>query len=145
MMKQVFGYLLLFALIFVCWWAAYVFYRAGETPGVYIAGSFGALFTGLLLYAWGYEIRKIRRAAFVEADYDQIMTELDYIEALAENLYYVHTKWTDPDGGSVFYFKSEYIQFNPKKFLQGREIPVKISRKDYKIYTVDLSILPKLA
>ena len=144
-MKQVFGYLLLFGLIFVCWWAAYHFYMAGETPGVYIAGSFGGLFTLLLLYAWGYEIRKFRRIALVDKDYDLIMTQLDYIEALGKDLYYVHTKWVDPDGGAVFYFKSEYIQFNPESFLKEKEIPVKISRRNYKLYTVDLSILPKLA
>lgn len=144
-MKQFFGYLLLFGLIFVCWWASYTFYMAGETPGVFIAGFFGALFTGLLIFAWGYEIRKKQRASFVDQDYDLIMTTLDYVEQLGENLYYVHTKWIDPDGGAVYYFKSEYIEFNPKQFLENREIPVKISRKNHKLYTVDLSVLPELA
>lgn len=144
-MKQVFGYLLLFGLIFVCWWAAYMFYAAGKTPGVFIAGFFGVLFTSALLYAVSYEWRKVRRVAFVNEDYDLIMTQLDHIEVLGEDLYYVHTKWVDPDGGAVFYFKSEYIQFNPESFLRGKEIPVKISRQNYKVYTVDLSFLPKLA
>ncbi len=144
-MKQFFGYLLLLALIFICWWAAYTFYSAGETPGVYIAGFFGILFSSLLLYAVGYELRKSYRIAFVNKDYDLIMTQLDYIEALSKDLYYVHTKWVDPDGGAIFYFKSEYLQFNPEKLLKDQEIPVKISRRNYQLYTVDLSFLPKLA
>lgn len=146
-MKQVFGYLLLLGLIFICWWAAFVFYTGGpgDRPGVYIAGGFGMLFTALLVYAITYEARKVRRKAFVDEDYDLIMTDLDHIEALGENLYYVHTKWIDPDGGAIYYFKSEYIEFNPESFLVGKDIPVKISRRNYKLYTVDLSILPKLA
>lgn len=145
-MKQFFGYALLVTLIVVLWGASYMIYTdSGDMLGVGISFGFGALFASLLVFSIGYELRKVRRRYIVEEDYAEIMTDLYRIEKLAENHYYIHTRWQDEDGGAEYFFKSDYILFDPERFVRGRKIPVKISQQNYKLYYVDLSFLPKLA
>ncbi|MHC5224916.1 hypothetical protein [Ignatzschineria sp. LJL83] len=140
-----FFYLLLLAIACLLWWAVAELFSSGEIVGVFVTGFFALLITACLVAVPIGNMRKAQRYALVEEDFDLVMTTLDHVEDMDQNYYYVHTKWVDPDGGAVFYFKSDYIRFDPTKFLQGKEIPVKISRQDYKKYVVDLSSLPTLA
>lgn len=140
-----FFYLLLSAIACLLWWAVSVMFSSGEIVGVFVTGFFALLITACLLAVPIGNMMKAKRYALVEEDFDLILTKFDRIENHGNDFYYVHTKWVDPDGGAVFYFKSDYIKFDPTKFLQGKEIPVKISRQDYKKYVVDLSSLPTLA
>lgn len=142
-MKQFFGYSLLVGLIAICFLGAYNFAYQDDQTGVLIAGGFGVFFLLLLIYAIGYEVRKVRIRQVVLEDYAEIMTDVYQIEKLAEDHYYIHTHWIDPIGGAEYFFKSEYILFNPQHLVKGRKIPVKISQIDYKKYFVDLSFLPK--
>lgn len=142
-MKQFFGYSLLIGLIAICFFGAYNFALNDDNTGVLIAGGFGGFFLLLLIYAVGYEVRKLRIRKVVLADYAEIMTDVYQIEKLAEDHYYIHTQWIDPIGGAHYYFKSEYILFDPSYLVRGRKISVKISQNDYRKYYVDLSFLPK--
>lgn len=145
-MKQVFGYTLLVGLIILFFWLSYfVSTNHGDTVGTMIPFGFGLFFLALLVYAVTYELRIVRKKRIVAEDYVEIMTTFDYVESLGDNLHYVHTKWQDPDGGAMFYFKSDYVEVNPKRFLEGKQIPVKISRNNYQLYVVDLSMLPRYA
>lgn len=140
-----FFYLLLSAIACLLWWAVSVMFSSGEMVGVFVTGFFALLITACLLAVPIGNMMQAQRYALVKEDFDLVMTTLDHVEGVDHHYYYVHTKWVDPDGGAVFYFKSDYIRFDPTKFLQGKEIPVKISRQDYKKYIVDLSFLPTLA
>lgn len=142
-MKQAFGYTLLVGIILVCWGGSYHFFALGDTTGGFVCFGIGSIFAALLIFSIGYEFRIKSNRAFVDQSYEVVMTELDHVEALGTDLFYVHTKWVDPDGGEVFYFKSTYLEFNPERYLKGKDIPVKISLSDYKRYVVDLSMLPK--
>lgn len=145
-MKQFFGYMLLVAIIVVLFMGAFAFTKNSEDlPGVFIAGGLGTFFLLLLIYCIVYEVRKFRTRDIVLEDYVEIMTDVYNVERLAEDHYYIHTCWIDPDGGAKYYFKSEYILFNPEFIVKNRKIPVKISQQDYRKYYVDLSFLPKKA
>lgn len=144
-MKQAFGYFLLIGIITACWWPAMMFFSQGDVTGGFVCLGIGSIFAGLLVFAISYEIKIKQNQNFVNQDYEVLMTEFDYVEELGTDLYYVHTKWVDENGGAEYFFKSTYIQFNPERFLIGKQIPVKISVTDYKRYVVDLSMLPKKA
>lgn len=145
-MKQVFGYTLLVGIITILWGSAVLIYQnSRDMTGVMIAFGIGSIFALLLLYAIIYELRKFHRRKVVLEDYSEIMTTLMRVEKFGEEHFYVHTKWIDPDGGAQYFFKSDYILFNPEPFLKGKKIPVKISNENYKLYYVDLSFLPKVA
>lgn len=144
-MKQVFGYLLLISLITIIWSASIMFFSRGDTAGGFVCFGIGSIFASLLVFAVVSEVRAKTNRDFVEKSYEVVNTELNYVEALSDDLFYVHTKWVDPDGGAEYFFKSRYLAYNPERFLKGKSIPVKISTTNYKRYVVDLSMLPKKA
>lgn len=100
------------------WLSYFVSTNHGDTVGTIIPFGFGLFFLALLVYAVTYELRIVRKKRIVAEDYVEIMTTFDYVESLGDNLHYVHTKWQDPDGGAMFYFKSDYVEVNPKRFLE---------------------------
>ncbi len=146
-MKQLFGYFLLVGIISICWGGSYHFGSAGDTTGAIVCFGIGSIFALMFVYAIGSEIRTKLNREFVEKNYEVVLTDLDYVEEIGNdgNLYYIHTKWVDPDGGTEYFFKSDYMYFNPERFLKDKKIPVKISIENYKNYVVDLSMLPKKA
>lgn len=139
-MKQWVGYAILIGIITICWGGgigiALVSY---DKTGVWVSFLVGAIFAAMLGFSVLFELKKFRRRKIVDRDYIEIMTQLVEIETLSEDHYYVHTKWIDPEGGAEHYFKSDYITVNPEKLVNGKPIPVRISRQDHTLYYVDLS------
>lgn len=143
-MKQWVGYTILVGIIIICWGGGIgIALNSYDKTGVWVSFLVGAIFATMLIYAVVYELRKFRRRKLIDRNYDEIMTTLVRIEMLGEDHFYVHTKWTDPDGGAEYYFKSDYITIDPTNLVNGRQIPVRMSRKDHSLYYVDLSVLKK--
>lgn len=144
-MKKVFGYLIMIGLLSICWGLAYMMFSQGEITGALVCFGIGACFFIFFVFIIVYANKMSHQHDFTGQDYEVVMTQLDRVEKLGEAYYFVHTKWVDPEGGAEYFFKSGYIDFNPKQLLKGKEIPVKISVEDYRVYAVDLSMLPKKA
>lgn len=142
MNQQWVGYTILVGIIVVCWGLGIgVALNSYDKTGVWVSFLVGSIFAAMLVYAVLAELKSSRRRQFVDRDYDEILTTLVRIEMLGKDHYYVHTKWIDANGGAEYYFKSDYITQDPTDFVNGRKIPVRISRKNHALYYVDLSFI----
>jgi hypothetical protein len=56
--------------------------------------------------------------------------------------YQIVSQWLDPTTNKVYVFRSNNIYFNPEKYIQTRQIPVRIDPQNPKKYWVDTSFLP---
>lgn len=142
MQQQWVGYTILVGMIAVCWGGGIaVAFNSYDKMGVWVCFLVGSIFAIMLAYAVLAERKASRRRQFVDRDYDEILTTLVRIEMLGKDHYYVHTKWVDNNGGAEYYFKSDYITQDPTDFVNGRKIPVRISRKNHALYYVNLSFI----
>ncbi len=58
------------------------------------------------------------------------------------NPYRIYSQWHDPAQNKVFTFKSKAIWFNPEKYIQSKEIRVRIDPNNPRRYVMDVSFLP---
>lgn len=144
-MKKVAAYLIMIGIFSFCFWFSFVMFSQGDTVGTIAGIGLGVSFFVFFVFIIMYSAKVTQQHQFVDKDYEIVMTQFDSVEHVGEDCYYVHTKWVDLDGGAEYFFRSSYVNFHPQKFLKNKEIPVKISIKDYRIYTVDLSMLPQKA
>ena len=56
--------------------------------------------------------------------------------------YRIVSQWLDPTTNKVYVFRSNNIYFNPEKYIQTRQIPVRIDPQNPKQYWMDTSFLP---
>ncbi|GGZ94897.1 hypothetical protein DC083_06445 [Ignatzschineria ureiclastica] len=145
MIKQAIGYLILLAILFILWGSAFILGQKGEIGGFWVAFGLGSIFALILLSLIVYQLLQRRKKSIVLRDYALIESQLLKVEDQDGRYFYVHTVWLDPETEVKYYFKSDYVEYDPTEFLLKRTIPVKISRRNYKLYLVDLSFLPKLA
>lgn len=143
-MKEFFGYLLLIGIITLIWGSSFAFYNQGDMMGAAVTFGIGSIFALLFVYSVYYTINVHRRNNLVAEDYEVVMTQFYRVEDHGHDWYVVHSIWIDPEGDQ-YTFQSEMMKYNPEFILRGKEIPVKISRKNRALYTMDLSFLPKLA
>lgn len=144
-MRQAVGYLILLAIIFGLWSVAFILGQKGERGGFGVAFGMGAVFALLLIALIVYQVLQHRKKRLILRDFVLIESRLDRVESNDGRYFVVHTVWIDPETDVKYYFKSNYVEYDPTEFLLKRAIPVKISRRNYKLYLVDLSFLPKLA
>jgi hypothetical protein len=56
--------------------------------------------------------------------------------------YRIFSQWHDPAQNKVFTFKSKAIWFNPEKYIQGKNLRVRIDPNNPRRYVMDTSFLP---
>ena len=54
-------------------------------------------------------------------------------------------EWQNPTDQKIYTFKSEYIWFDPTKYVEGKSVTVLIDPSNPKVHYVDTSFLPKEA
>ncbi len=57
--------------------------------------------------------------------------------------YQIVSQWLDPTTGKVYVFRSRNLYFNPEKYIQTSQIPVRIDPQNPKRYWMDTSFLPE--
>jgi len=57
--------------------------------------------------------------------------------------YRIYAQWHDPTQNKIVTFKSKAIWFNPVKYIQGKEIEVRIDPNNPRKYFMDTSFLPE--
>jgi hypothetical protein len=55
--------------------------------------------------------------------------------------YQIISQWLDSRTNKVYVFRSQNISFNPEKFIQRKEIQVRIDPDNPKKYSMDISFL----
>ena len=56
--------------------------------------------------------------------------------------YRIYSQWHDPAQNKVLTFKSKALWFNPEKYIQGKDIRVRIDPNNPRKYVMDTSFLP---
>ena len=54
----------------------------------------------------------------------------------------ISAQWRDPKTNQLYVFRSERIWFDPRPYLQGETVDVRINADNPRQYEVDLSFLP---
>jgi Protein of unknown function (DUF3592) len=115
-----------------------------------ILGCLGLVFTlvgGGIITAG---IVKSRREAYLKDNGRAVVAE---VERVGENIsvtsngrhpYCIYAQWQDPATSKIYSFESDYIWFDPAKYV-GKQVEVKIDPANPKKYYMDLAFLPQAA
>jgi len=63
----------------------------------------------------------------------------------SQHPYQIVSQWLDPTANKVYVFRSRNLYFNPEKYIQTAQIPVRIDPQNPKKYWMDTSFLPEEA
>lgn len=81
----------------------------------------------------------------VLADFNQVELNSS-LKVNNRSPYRIICQWKDPFAPSkVYLFYSENIWFNPEQYINSKQIPVYMDRKNPKKYYMDVSFLPEIA
>jgi hypothetical protein len=114
-----------------------------------IPSSLGLLFLtagGIMI---GITIRSASVMKYLEDFGREIRTEFQSVSvdtSVAVNgrhPYRIFSQWHDPAQNKMLTFKSKAIWFNPEKYIQSKDIRVRIDPSNPKRYAMDISFLPE--
>lgn len=116
-------------------------------PGIF-GGFFvlfgGAGYGGLLFQLWRGRQKKwlLDYGQRVEAKLLDAGRKTN-VRANGVSPFVVRCQWHDPATNRVYTYESDYIWFDPARFIPGGKVPVLIDPKNPASYHVDLSFLPE--
>jgi hypothetical protein len=93
-----------------------------------------------------FSARKIR---WLRENGQVIMTEYQSVvvnqseRSGGQHPYQIVSQWLDPTTNKVYVFRSRNLYFNPEKYIQTSQIPVRIDPQNPKKYWMDTSFLPE--
>jgi hypothetical protein len=113
-----------------------------------VPGGLGLVFATAGGVMMGIALRHASMLKQLEVIGSDIITEFQSVSldrSVAVNHrhpYRVFSQWHDPAQNKVFTFKSKAIWFNPEKYIQGKDIRVRIDPNNPRRYVMDTSFLP---
>jgi len=90
-----------------------------------------------------------RKEKWIQENGQLIATEFQSVEQNksetigGQHPYQIISQWLDSRTNKVYVFRSRNISFNPEKFIQRKEIQVRIDPDNPKKYSMDISFLPE--
>jgi hypothetical protein len=117
---------------------------------VIISGFLGLLFSSIGIGTLRHFIQKKRLYQWLEQNGLPLKTHFQsveyntHIKINGRSPYVIYSQWLNPENKKVHVFKSDYIYYNPKQFISGDIIEVKVDVANYKKYKMDTSFLPAL-
>lgn len=140
-----------------------VFYDLNEPKNAKIDGFFSLWGGPFILFVIGFifsivggasfiyrflKTRKITRLKTTGTQITAKFTDVAYnshIKINGRSPYQIVAQWQNPKTSKIHVFKSDYIYFNPEKYIKDENISLLIDRKNPKIYAMNIGFLPDLA
>jgi hypothetical protein len=114
-----------------------------------IPGALGLVFVTAGGIMTGIAVRHAGMLRWLEDFGSDITTEFQSVSldrSVAINHrhpYRIFSQWHDPTLNRVFTFQSKAVWFNPEKYIQGKDIRVRIDPNNPRRYVMDTSFLPE--
>ncbi len=115
-----------------------------------IFGGIGLIFCsigGIVIILYIRRLREIewlkQNGTAVEAEFDSVFYDTSY-KVNNKSPYRIRCRWINPYNSETMIFKSEYIWFDPEKYITSKTLRVFIDPGNPKKYYVDTSFLPTI-
>lgn len=111
-----------------------------------LAVSFSGIGFGMIWYSF-YRKKQIEKLQISGITLQTMFQGVERNGAVSVNgkiPFQIISHYTDTSTNKLYIFKSDNLWFDPSDYIKTKTIPVLVDPKNYKIYHMDISFLPKL-